>query len=112
MLSISHNLKSLLTKAVLFSLPALFYACDPVDDDVTPGGPTVDVVGTEVIILSNGSAYIDLYSKIKTKGTVRFDIASQPRKGNLSEVGTGFLKYSPDEHFTHGRDAFAFSIYD
>jgi hypothetical protein len=112
MLSIPHNLKSLLTKAVLFSLPALFYACDPVDHDVTPGGPTVDLVGTEVIMLSNGSAYIDLYSKIKTNGTVRVDIASQPRKGDLSEVGTGFLKYSPDRYFTRGRDAFAFSIYD
>jgi hypothetical protein len=112
MLSISHTLKSLLTKALLFSLPALFYACDAVDHDATPGGPAVEVVGTEVIILSNGSAYIDLYSKIRTKGTVRLDIASQPRKGDLSEVGTGFLKYSPDEDFTHGRDAFAFSVYD
>ena len=112
MLSTTLRLKPLLKKLALFSMLTLFYACDVVDHDAAPNGPTVDVVGTEVVILSNGSAYIDLYSKIKTTSSVRLDISSQPRKGDLSEVGTGFLKYSPDQHFTRGRDAFAFSIYD
>lgn len=112
MLSMIPKLKPFLKSCALVSGLVLLYACDAVEHDVTPGGPDVDVVGKEVVILSNGSAYIDLYSKIKTRSAVRLDIASQPRKGNLSEMGTGFLRYSPDQHFVKGRDAFAFSVYD
>lgn len=112
MLSMIPKLKPFLKSCALVSGLVLLYACDAVEHDVTPGGPDVDVVGTEVVILSNGSAYIDLYSKIKTRSAIRLDIDSQPRKGNLSELGTGFLRYSPDQHFVKGRDAFAFSVYD
>lgn len=112
MLSMITKLKPFLKSCALVSGLVLLYACDAVEHDVTPGGTDVEVVGTEVVILSNGSAYIDLYSKIKTKSAVRLDIASQPLNGNLSELGTGFLRYSPDEHFVKGRDAFAFAVYD
>jgi hypothetical protein len=112
MLSLILKLKPAFWNAALLSSLAFLNACDVVDPDVTPGGPRVDIVDKEIVILSNGSAYIDLYSKIKTQQDIRLDISSQPQKGALTELGTGFLRYSPNQHFVRGRDAFAFSIYD
>jgi hypothetical protein len=89
----------------------LLAACDVLENDVTPEGPGVEIGDTQVYTLSNSTAYIDLYSLVKTQGTVRLDIASQPTKGSLTELSRGFLLYSPGEGFTKGRDAFRFSIY-
>ncbi|HYG18799.1 MAG TPA: Ig-like domain-containing protein [Ohtaekwangia sp.] len=112
MRSLIFQLKPALWNAAILLSFMFLQACDAVDPDVTPGGPQVDVVDTEIVILSNGSAYIDLFSKIKTQHDVRLDITSQPQKGSLTELGTGFLRYSPGQHFVRGRDAFGFSIYD
>jgi hypothetical protein len=110
MLKITRNPKSGFSLLVLFSLVVFFSSCDSMEEDAFTGGPTVTVEGNKVYVMPDGTAYIDLFSRIKTNGTVSLDIASQPRRGTLTEVAAGFLKYSPDNDFTFGRDAFRFSI--
>lgn len=98
--------------AVLFAVGCiLFVSCDTLEDDVAPESPDIDISNNEIRILPNGTAYIDLYSMVRAAGQVRLDINSQPNKGELSELGKGFLQYSPHANFKSGKDSFRFSIY-
>jgi hypothetical protein len=110
MLKITRNPNAGFSLLILFSLVVFLSSCDSMEDDAITGGPTVSVEGDKVYLMPDGTAYIDLFSRIKTNGTVSLNIASKPRRGTLTEVAAGFLKYSPDNDFTFGRDAFQFSI--
>jgi hypothetical protein len=92
-------------------LVIILHACDSMEDDAMPKVPTVTLDGNEVYVLKNGTAYIDLYSKINTNGRVNLNISRQPAKGSLSEVAAGLLKYKPSGAFTNGRDVFTFSVF-
>jgi hypothetical protein len=96
---------------VLGALSLLCYACDVLEQDDSTNSPQVEISDEKVYVLPNGSAYIDLYSKVKTLGTVKLNIAGQPRHGDLADLGSGFLQYSPDHNFKKGHDAISFSIY-
>jgi hypothetical protein len=111
MINLSYKVKSCLALSGIFSVLALLYACDTLEQDVNPNNPIVNLTSNEVFAISNRSAYIDLYSRINTSGPVRFDISSKPKHGNLSEVASGLLRYSPATTFKSGHDSFAFSIY-
>jgi hypothetical protein len=107
---ISAHKKAGFSVLMIFSLVVSILSCDSMEDDVIPNGPTVTIDGDEVYVMADGTTYIDLFSKIKTNGPVTLDIAALPRKGTLTEVASGLLKYSPDEEFTSGQDAFSFSV--
>ncbi|HEY9009317.1 MAG TPA: Ig-like domain-containing protein [Ohtaekwangia sp.] len=104
---ITHRVRMLLLAAMVMIL----YSCDVLENDPSPSDTNVDISDQKVYVLPNGSAYIDLYSKVKTLGTVRLNVSGQPRHGNLTELSDGFLQYSPDHTFKTGSDAIAFSIY-
>jgi hypothetical protein len=88
-----------------------FYGCDVLESDVAPEKPVVEITGNEIYMIQNGTGVIDLNAMIKSAGSVRLDITGQPRKGDLSEVSTGILQYSPNAQFKKGRDFFEFSVY-
>jgi hypothetical protein len=111
MINLSHKAKSFLALSGIISLLALLYACDTLEQDVNPNNPVVNVTSTEVFAISNRSAYIDLYSRVQTSGSVRLNILSNTKHGSLTEVAGGLLKYSPNKTFKSGHDSFAFSIY-
>jgi hypothetical protein len=106
----TRNVKTGLSFLLLFSVAQFFFSCDSVEDDMRPNGPTVTIEGGEVYVMPDGTAYIDLYSKIKANGVVSLDIESLPKHGTLTEVATGLLKYSPNNDFLSGRDQFSFSV--
>jgi hypothetical protein len=110
MLKITPNVKAGFSFLAIFSLVVFFYSCDTMEEDAIPNGPTVTIEGSEVYVMPDGTTYIDLYSKVKTNGKVSLDIAALPRKGKLTEIASGFLKYSPNAGFNSGRDAFSFSV--
>lgn len=87
------------------------YSCDTLESDVNPQAPEIEITGKEIHMIQNGTGVIDLYSMIKSSGTIRFDITGQPRKGNLNELSKGLLQYSPNTSFKKGRDSFEFAIY-
>jgi hypothetical protein len=99
-----------LISCVLFLLAMAFSSCDSMEDDAMPKTPNVSIDDAQVFVLPNGTAYIDLYSKIQTNGKVSLSIASQPRRGELSEVAAGLLKYTPSSSFERGTDGFKFSV--
>jgi hypothetical protein len=111
MIKIIHRLKSSLALVGMLSLPLFFYACDVLENDGDNATPVVQIEDKEVFAVSSGSAYIDLFSMVKTSGKIRVNVSSQPTNGNLSEVSAGFLKYSPHGDFKKGRDAFAFDVF-
>jgi hypothetical protein len=86
-------------------------SCDSMEEDAIPSIPNVTVDDDQIFVLSNGSGYIDLYSLISTNGEVNLNISSQPQKGELTEVGSGLLKYKPSSTFKKGRDLFTFSVF-
>jgi hypothetical protein len=88
-----------------------FYGCDVLESDVAPETPAVEITGNEIYMIQNGTGVIDLNAMVKSAGSVRLDITGQPRKGDLSEVSTGILQYSPNAQFKKGRDFFEFSVY-
>lgn len=111
MVPFRYSSKILFTALLLIASSILFVACDSLEDDVSPEIPDVDIVNNEIRILPNGTAYIDLYAMVSAAGEVRLDINSQPAKGELSELGKGFLQYAPHANFKSGKDSFRFSIY-
>lgn len=103
-------------KAVLMYLlmiPACLWlhGCDVLEPDVDPGNPQVQIIDKELYVTPNGSGYIDLYSMVKTQGTVRLDVTSQPRRGSLTEMGKGLFQYTAGGDFRKGTDSFTFQIY-
>lgn len=103
--------KGIFTYLIILSGCLWLYGCDVLQGDDDPDDPQVEVTGKEIYVIADGAGYIDLYSMVKTGGTVRLDIISQPRNGNLSEVGKGLLQYTPANNFKKGRDSFRFLIY-
>jgi hypothetical protein len=104
------NIKAGFSLFIIFILVVSVLSCDSMEDDVIPDGPDVTIDGDEVYVMADGSTYIDLYSKIKTNSPVTLDISVLPKKGTLTEVASGLLKYSPDEEFISGQDAFSFNV--
>ncbi len=90
----------------------IFAACDVLEQDPSPVKPSIEIKDNEFHILSNGTAYIDLHSMVKTNGKINFNISSQPNNGNLSEAAKGLLRYAPDNNFGRGRDSFTLSVFD
>jgi len=101
---------SQLSKFLGMGLIALLSACDVLEQDATPDGSSIKIDGSKFYTLPNNSAYIDLYSLVKTQEKVQLKVVSQPSKGAISEMGKGVLKYSPNTSFTKGSDSFRFSV--
>ncbi len=112
MIKMTHKIKSTLVALGLLSVVVLLYACDKLESDVKPDGPPAQLLKKEFHILTDGTAYIDLQSIVKSHATVRVDVSSQPHKGKISKVGGGVLRYSPDEDFKKGRDSFGVSFFN
>ena len=100
----------LLAKLIGVLMITLLYACDVLEKDASPDWKDIQTEGSKVYTLSNSSAYIDLYSLVKTQQKVQLKIGAQPRRGVLTELGKGILQYSPDKNFVKGNDSFGFSI--
>jgi hypothetical protein len=103
--------RTIFTYLLVLSGCLWLYGCDVLGEDVDPDDPLVEITGKEVYMTADGSGYIDLYAMVKTQGTVRLDIISQPRKGTLSKMADGLLQYTPAGNFKKGRDSFKFLIY-
>jgi hypothetical protein len=108
---ISYKIKNLLTLFGAVMPLMLLYSCDTLESDVKPDQPKVELEGAKVYSMANGSAVIDLYAMVKTQGTVRLDIMSQPKNGSLTELRKGLMQYSPSQNFKRGSDSFKFSVY-
>jgi hypothetical protein len=85
------KIKNWLQVIMIAAIAMLHYSCDVLQDDDPSNGSQVEISNDKVYVLPNGSAYIDLYSKVKTSGTVRLNISGQPRHGNITELSSGFL---------------------
>ncbi|MBT1690540.1 nucleoside/nucleotide kinase family protein [Dawidia soli] len=108
----SFSLKRLWPLSLTLLLAASFSACDVLeDDDPIGGGKGVVIDDSDVKMLAQGTAFIDLYARVKTERPIRLDITAEPGRGTLRELRTGLLQYQPRYDFTEGRDSFRVSVY-
>lgn len=112
MMNTTSNMRPLLAICTALFVATIFAACDVLENDPTPVKPGIEIKGKEFHILSNGTAYIDLHSMVKTNSKINFNVSSQPNKGNLSEAAKGLLRYAPASNFGRGRDSFTLSVFD
>lgn len=89
----------------------LLFSCDVLESEPDVLEPVVDIDGTEVYVLANGSSFIDLQSKVQTSQPARLAVTSEPRHGLLADLGQGILQYSPTTGSSRARDGFEFTLY-
>ncbi len=91
---------------------ALFLAsCDTFETDPDLQVPEVELKGGEVVVMTNGSTFIDLAAQVKSNVPVNFSITSPVQKGSLTDLGSGLLQYQPNTGLEVGRDSFVFSVF-
>lgn len=87
------------------------FSCDVLESDPDVLDPSVDITGKEIYVLANGASFIDLQSKVQTNQPARLAVTSQPRHGDLTDLGQGILQYSPTTGSSKARDGFEFTVY-
>ena len=104
-----HGLKSTLlwTLCVICGI----VSCDIIEPDHDVVIPSAEIKGKEIVVLANSPSFIDLNSKFKSNIPARAAITSQPRFGELNELGKGLLQYTPAVGNNSGRDNFEFTFY-
>lgn len=107
----THIIPSCFVFLSLLLSSAMIISCDSMEEDGVPSLPTVTISDDEVLVVSNHAGYIDLFSKIKTNGKIKVNIASHPSNGTLNEISTGFLRYKPGPMFKNGKDVFTFAVH-
>ncbi|MBA4057468.1 MAG: hypothetical protein C0490_22325, partial [Marivirga sp.] len=86
-------------------------SCDVLESDNDVLAPSVDINDKEIYVLANGESFIDLQSKVQTNQPARLAVTSDPRHGELVDLGQGILQYSPNTGSSNGRDGFEFTVY-
>jgi Bacterial Ig domain len=91
---------------------ALFVAsCDTFETDPDLQVPEVELEGGELVVMTNGSTFIDLTTQIKSNVPINFSITSPVQNGLLTDLGGGLLQYQPTRGLEKGRDSFVFSAF-
>ena len=102
------------SKWTLLSMICLIYgtiSCDILEPDNDVVNPSAEIKEKEIVVLANSPSFIDLNSKLKINLPARVAITSQPRYGELADLGKGLLQYTPSVGDNHGRDDFEFTFY-
>ncbi len=117
--NINLNVMSLLRKiqsppSTLLWMLCLVYgtiSCDIIEADNDVVTPSAEIKEKEIVVLANSPSFIDLNSKLKANIPARAAITSQPRYGELTDLGKGLLQYTPAVGNNHRRDDFEFTFY-
>lgn len=88
-----------------------FFSCDVMEPDADSVNPQISIDEETIYMLSNGTAFIDLNSKVRTNSAVRLSITSTPQYGKLVDMGKGLLQYSSESGNKRIRDAFEFTAF-
>lgn len=89
----------------------LLSSCDVLESDDDVLASVVNINDTEIYVLANTESFIDLQSKVETSQSVRIAVTSDPRHGDLTDLGYGILQYSPTAGSANARDGFEFTVY-
>jgi hypothetical protein len=71
----------------------------------------VEITGDEVYVLSNGTSFIDLQSKVQSNLEARLAVTSSPSHGTLTDLGKGIIQYAPKAGNTRVTDGFEVTVY-
>jgi hypothetical protein len=105
------NIKIGFIPSVIIAGVLFFYSCDTFEADPDLQVPDVELESGELVVMNNGSAFIDLATQVKSNVVVNFSITSPVQKGSLTNLGNGLLQYQPKAGLTKGRDSFVFSVF-
>jgi hypothetical protein len=105
------NIKIGFISSVIIACALFLYSCDTFEADPDLQVPEVELESEELVVMNNGSTFIDLAAQVKSNVAVNFSITSPVQKGSLTNLGNGLLQYQPSAGLAKGRDSFVFSVF-
>jgi hypothetical protein len=105
------NIKIGFISSVIIACALFLYSCDTFEADPDLQVPEIELEDGELMVMNNGSTFIDLAAQVKSNVAVNFSITSPVQKGSLTDLGNGLLQYQPTAGLTKGRDSFVFSVF-
>lgn len=105
------NIKIGFISSVIIACALFLYSCDTFEADPDLQVPEVELESEELVVMNNGSTFIDLAAQVKSNVAVNFSITSPVQKGSLTNLGNGLLQYQPTAGLAKGRDSFVFSVF-
>ena len=108
---VSRKIEIMPTFLCLVSIIVLLAGCDVLESDPDVLEPKVEITGDEVYVLSNGTSFIDLQSKVHSTMEARLAVTSSPSHGTLTDLGKGIIQYTPKAGNTRVEDGFEVTLF-
>jgi len=89
----------------------MLVSCDVFEGDPDKLNPNTSIVDKEIHVYSKNTSVIDLSSIIRSNQSVRLEITSLTKKGELTDLGKGLLQYTPDSRTARVTDGFGFALF-
>jgi hypothetical protein len=105
------NTKIGFISSVVVACTLFLASCDTFETDPDLQVPDVELESGELVVMTNGSTFIDLATQIKSNVPINFSITSPVQNGLLTDLGGGLLQYQPTRGLEKGRDSFVFSVF-
>jgi Bacterial Ig domain len=86
-------------------------SCDVLESDPDVLEPAVEITGDEVYVLSNGTSFIDLQSRVQSNLEARLAVTSSPSHGTLTDLGKGIIQYAPKAGNRRVKDGFEVTVF-
>lgn len=100
-----------LRSALLVLFGTILFSCDVLESDPDVIVPDTHVDETDVVILANSPALIDLNTKIKTNVPAKIAITSEANYGKMTDLGKGLIQYIPQVGSKKAVDRFEVTMY-
>jgi hypothetical protein len=97
---------------LFIAISALVTGCDTLQDDSLTSQKKVDWRKDAIYMKPDGSAVIDLRSRITSAQNVQISITAQPKYGKLTSIGQDLVEYTPDDTTTVNSDLFTIAAFD
>ena len=108
---VSRKIEILSTIFCLGLIIAFLASCDVLESDPDVLEPAVEITGDEVYVLSNGTSFIDLQSRVQSNLEARLSVTSSPSHGTLTDLGKGMIQYAPRAGNKRVKDGFEVTVF-
>jgi hypothetical protein len=108
---VSRKIEILSTFFRLGLIITFLASCDVLESDPDVLEPAVEITGEEVYVLSNGTSFIDLQSRVQSNLEARLAVTTSPSHGTLTDLGKGIIQYAPKAGNTRVKDGFEVTVF-
>ncbi|HEY5917512.1 MAG TPA: Ig-like domain-containing protein [Chryseolinea sp.] len=108
---VSRKIEILSTFFRLGLIITFLASCDVLESDPDVLEPAVEITDDEVYVLSNGTSFIDLQSRVQSNLEARLAVTTSPSHGTLTDLGKGIIQYAPTAGNTRVKDGFEVTVF-